>query len=335
MPSIQSIVADAVKDAAQEEVARTVRQALSASLKRLCLNESAMKIYIMTDLEGVAGVINAEDWTYATGRYYESAKELLTDEVNAAVDGFCAAGADAIMVADGHGPGAINPVRLDPRAQLMRGWPTGWPLLLDASYDAVAWVGQHAKAGTEYSHLTHTQSFGYIDISINGVSIGEFGQFAMCASELGVRSIFAAGERALCREAEALVPGIATVEVKYGTAPGVGAELDAAAYGRFHTAAVRLHPDKACALIRAGAKKALAGLKARIRKNPRHGLIRLTPPFVRVMRLREKKDAHPRSIDRATHPTSVIGAMNLPAHYKAEKPARRGRAKKRSRSGKG
>ena len=182
-----------------------------------------MRIYLMTDLEGVAGVVNHDDWCMATSRYYEMAKELLTREVNAAVEGFFAGGATEIVVADGHGAGGINPLLLDPRVEYMRGWPEGWPLLLDKSYDAVAWVGQHAKAGTPYAHIAHTQWFNYLDLSINGVSIGEFGQFAMCASELGIPAVFLSGDRAATLEARALFPDIETAEVKRGTTPGTGA----------------------------------------------------------------------------------------------------------------
>src|SRR5512141_741085 len=157
-----------------------------------------MHIYLMTDLEGVAGVLNFVDWCTPESRYYELAKELLTREVNAAVEGFLAGGAAGVLVVDGHGAGAINPVLLDPRAELMRGFAMGWPFLLDDGYDAVAWVGQHAKAGTEYAHIAHTQWFNYLDLSVNGVSIGEFGQFAMCASELGIPAIFLSGDRAGC-----------------------------------------------------------------------------------------------------------------------------------------
>ena len=67
-----------------------------------------MKLYILTDIEGVAGVADFEDYSYPTGRFYPQSRHLLTLEVNAAVDGALAAGADDILVADGHGPGAIN-----------------------------------------------------------------------------------------------------------------------------------------------------------------------------------------------------------------------------------
>ena len=120
-------------------------------------------------------------------------------------------------------------------------------------YDAVAWVGQHAKAGTEYSHLTHTQHWNYVDLSINGVSIGELGQFAMCASELGVPGIFASGEKALAAEATGLMPWIEAVWVKEGTTPGRGDELDLEAYSRFNWGAIHFSPSRAREIIQDGA----------------------------------------------------------------------------------
>ena len=40
------------------------------------------------------------------------------------------------------------------------------------------------------------------------------------AAQLGIRTIFASGDLALTKEAQALVPGIETVAVKRGTTPG-------------------------------------------------------------------------------------------------------------------
>ena len=60
----------------------------------------------MTDLEGVAGVLNFENWcSDGGGRHYEKAQRLLTEEVNAAADGFFEGGAEEILVVDGHGYG--------------------------------------------------------------------------------------------------------------------------------------------------------------------------------------------------------------------------------------
>ena len=217
-----------------------------------------MRIYLMTDLEGVAGVQNSLDWTRPGQYWYDLARQLLTQEVNAALDGFFAAGADEVLVADGHGPSAVDVQDLDPRAEYMRGWPELWPLgLEEGGYDYLAFVGQHAKSRTPFSNMTHTQSYRTLELSVNGTAVGEFGQIAMCASQLGVRTIFAAGEKALAEEAEALVPGMETVWVKRGTRSGRGDECSEDQYRARNVSAIHFHPERAQALIRAGAVTAV------------------------------------------------------------------------------
>jgi D-amino peptidase len=190
---------------------------------------------------------------------------------------------------------------------LSRGWGDGpWPLCLDNTFDAVAFVGQHAKACTEYGHLCHTQSLHYIDLSINGVSIGEFGQLAMCASELGVRTIFGSGDLAFAREAQALVPGIETVAVKRGVKSGTGEDLNLAQYERFVSSAIHTHPVRARQAIRAGALRAIQRAK-----KEDFGIIPLTPPFERIAKFRPTDDQPTKTISKVSHPTSLIAAMNL------------------------
>lgn len=82
-----------------------------------------MKVYILSDLEGTAGVINFSDYGEPGARYYELAKSLVTAEVNAVVEGALDAGADEVLVLDGHGHGAINPLELHPFAKLLAGRP--------------------------------------------------------------------------------------------------------------------------------------------------------------------------------------------------------------------
>jgi D-amino peptidase len=261
----------------------------------------------MTDLEGVAGVANFQEWTGPGKPYYTLAREFLTSEVNAAIDGFFEGGATEILVVDGHGPGAVNINQLDPRAEYLRGWGAGpWPLTLDESFDALAFVGQHAKAGTEYGHMAHTQGTGYLDLSINGVSIGEFGQLAMCASEIGVRTIFGSGDEAFTKEAQELVPGIESVAVKRGVKAGTGDNLTREEYARFTASARHFHPVRARRLIREGALRAIQ----RAQKED-FGIIELAPPFERVAKFRPSEDNPNWTISQETHPSSVIGVMNM------------------------
>jgi len=273
-----------------------------------------MKIYMMTDMEGVAGILDSENWCQppgpsASGRYYEQGKALLTREVNAAVEGLFEAGATDILVSDGHGAGGIHPLLLDSRVSLLRGWPRGWPFELDETFAAVVWIGQHAKACTPYAHLAHTQSFRYIDQSINGLSIGEFGQFALCAGELGIPAIFGSGDEAFCSEARGLVPAIETVAVKRGVTPGTGEELDAASYARRNLGAIHLHPVEARRRILQGARRALDRLQ---REGPESFVLRMAPPYERVTRFRGAEPGQPQTVDRATHATSLAGVLNQP-----------------------
>lgn len=276
-----------------------------------------MRIYLMTDLEGVCGVLNHPDWCSPSGSYYARAKELLTREVNAAVEGMFEGGASEIDVADGHGPGGVEPSLLDPRVRwYMRGWPERWPLLVDKEpYDAVCWVGQHAKASTPYAHICHTQSFAYRDDSFNGVSVGEFGQFALCAGEFGVRAIFCSGDEAMASEAEALAPGIETVSVKRGINPDPGYYLPAGAVAEHHAAARHLHPEEARGRIREGARRAVE----RAAKED-FGLVTLNPPYERVTVLRSDETNPPR-VSRTAHPDSFVALMNTPFAYRPIKRA--------------
>lgn len=267
------------------------------------------RIYVMTDLEGVAGVLDHRNWCSPGSTYYDLAKKFLTMEVNAAVAGFLEGGAEEIVVADGHGPGGLNPELLDERVEFQRGWPSDtWPLGLDQSFDACAWVGQHARSRSVGAHLAHTQSFKYYELTVNGIAIGEFGQFGMCASELGVRSIFGSGDRAFTREAQELVPGIETAAVKRGLQSKAGDGLSWEDYSTWNTAAVHLHPARARKAIKIGARRSID----RASKED-FGIIPMKAPYQRVTVFRPH-DEVTWQISRESHESSFAGLMNMPYH---------------------
>lgn len=174
-----------------------------------------MKILVITDIEGVNSVLDFASWCHPAGKYYAQGCLFLTEEVNAVVEGFLQADEKAeILVWDGHGEGAIDPKTFHPRASLQKGAPF-WPDF-GAGFDALAFVGQHAKAGTVKGHLAHTQTGEAKDFRINGVSLGEFGQQVYAMAEHGTVPLFASGDLALTQEARALCPAIRTVAVKEG-----------------------------------------------------------------------------------------------------------------------
>lgn len=205
------------------------------------------QVVMMTDLEGVAGVVSFEAQAYADGRYNEEAKALLTGEINAAVEGLLAEDVEKIMIIDGHGSGGVTFEALHPAARLLHGRPSAprevWAEIIE-TYDTAMLVGQHAMAGVPNGNLAHTQSSRAIDyIKLNGTPIGETAQFALFCGGLGVPTIFLSGDDAACREAESLIPGMTTVTVKQGLS---------------RNSAISLSAMEARRLIREGVQRAVA-----------------------------------------------------------------------------
>jgi D-amino peptidase len=190
-----------------------------------------MKVLIMTDLEGVAGVVSFEDQTGPGGRYYEAAKKLLTAEVNAAIDGLIESGVEEVLVVDGHGSGGIQFEELHPAARLLHGRPLApWDSIarIFKTYDAFMMIGQHAMAGVPTSNMNHTQNSRAIDYyQLNGRKIGEIAQFALFCGAVGVPMIFLSGEEDACREAQAFIPEVVTASVKQGLSRGSAVSLSA------------------------------------------------------------------------------------------------------------
>ena len=180
-----------------------------------------MKIYMMTDLEGVAGVTDFENRTIDTHDNHEMRmrmRRLLTGEVNAAIDGLFLGGATQVIVNDGHGAGyTIDFEQLDARAQIIHGHERPfWLPLLDDTCDATLLVGAHAKANWPSATTCHTMSKAIKDWSINGISIGEMGLQALIAGHFGVPMIFVSGDIHACQEISHLIQGIVTASVKRG-----------------------------------------------------------------------------------------------------------------------
>ncbi len=207
-----------------------------------------MKVYISADLEGVAGVTHAEH-TMRDGKEHERARLLMTEEVNAAVTGAIEAGATEIVVNDSHGTMRnIIPEKLHRDAYLISGTPKPLSMMegIDETFDAAMFIGYHAACGTRNAVLDHTYAGRVVSRAvINGMELGETGINAAVAGYFGVPLVMVSGDTAVARQAMELVPGIVTVAVKE-------------AIGRY--AARSLHPEKAQALIKEAAKKALTGL---------------------------------------------------------------------------
>lgn len=204
------------------------------------------RAFVVTDLEGTAGVTSFTQETYADARYLDRARRLATAELNAAVEGLVEGGVDDILVWDGHGPGGLYYEDLHRAVKIMHGRPFAphrfWDPIAD-EYEVGLIVGQHAMAGVRSSNMNHTRSSTSIDsTSLNDEVIGEIAQVALYHGAAGMPFIFLSGEVDACREAEALIPGITTVAVKKGL-------------GR--DSAISLAPAEARSRIHEGVRKAL------------------------------------------------------------------------------
>src|SRR3954462_10729500 len=123
-----------------------------------------MRVLIMTDMEGVSGIVV---WEQVTGGspMYEECRRLYTEEINAAVRGAKAGGATEIVVMDCHGAGegwtfnSLIPEELDPDCEyvVQNEW-TEYVEYLEGGVDAALFVGMHAMAGTRDGVLAHTVS---------------------------------------------------------------------------------------------------------------------------------------------------------------------------------
>lgn len=170
-------------------------------------------IFVITDAEGLAGVCR-QDLTEATDA---ELRQLLAGEVNAAVAGFLAGGADEVVVWDGHdGSRTLSALTIHPKAKLLIGAldPT---LTLDRHYAGVAFIGQHSRANVRGGVMAHSySSLGIQALRVNGKPVGEIETRAALAGAYGIPVIFLSGDKAAVDELKAIVPQAETLAVKEG-----------------------------------------------------------------------------------------------------------------------
>ncbi len=211
--------------------------------------KTPFKVFISVDMEGIWGVVHADQTSPGTAEYGAARKWMATD-VNAAVQGAISAGATEVVVNDSHGSMRnIDPGDLDPRSTLITGSPKPLSMMqgIDASFAACLFIGYHAKAGTQDAILDHTISSSVVrGIKVNGVELPELGLNALIAGYYGVPVVLVSGDTAVCRQtSEVLGKDVVTVAVKE-------------AYGR--TAAKLAPADEIRGMIESGVKAALAKL---------------------------------------------------------------------------
>jgi D-amino peptidase len=205
-----------------------------------------MKIFVSSDMEGTAGVV---DWDQCVGDGPEAAagRRLLLGEVNAALEGALAAGATEIVLNDSHANMRnMPPGELAGGASYISGSHKPLYMMqgLDDSFDCVLFISYHGSVGAP-AGLSHTYNpRAVVEARLDGTVTGEAGINALVAAHYGVPVVLVTGDRVACEETEALIPGVHSAIVKEHVS---------------RLAAHSLHPDNARALIRETAQRAVAG----------------------------------------------------------------------------
>jgi D-amino peptidase len=233
-----------------------------------------LKVFISVDMEGLAGVVTSADVNSSAIGDYQHFRKIMAAETNAAVEGAYRGGATYVLVRDSHGSKEnLLPGDVDPRARLLRGLSTGPRNMMegiDSTFDAVVFVGYHAKAGTPNAILEHTSTGNVVDFSINGVSLPEGGYNALIAGLVGVPVVFVAGDRAVVDQIRGLLGPIGGVAVK----------------DEINDASLGMSPTHAQDEIRKGVEQA-------IRNRARAKLYKLAGPYSMVLEVKQERPLYP------------------------------------------
>jgi D-amino peptidase len=209
-----------------------------------------MKIWISCDMEGVAGIV---DWDQCRpgSSGYALGCELFQGEVNAAIEGAVAGGATEIVVNDSHSKMAnLDPRKIAGSASYLSGRHKPMYMVegLDDSFDAVFLVGYHGSISGRPSAMSHTYNpevFG--GVLVNGEYVGESGINALPMAHYGTPIALVTGDRVTADETAPFAADAVNVITKQSIT---------------RAAALNLHPDESCRLIRAGAEEAVSRVAA-------------------------------------------------------------------------
>lgn len=183
--------------------------------------QTGKKVFISADMEGISG-ISASDQLSASGAEYNRSRRMMADDVNAAIRGARRGGATEIVVNDSHG--SMRNLRLedlDDQVRLISHSfkKSGMMEGLDESFDAVIFVGYHAKAGNPAGLFAHTGSGVVGDVRVNGRSLGEGGLNTMVAAWYGVPVVLVTGDDVAVKQVAEVATSARTVAVKRAINP--------------------------------------------------------------------------------------------------------------------
>lgn len=176
-----------------------------------------VRILISADMEGATGVTWPGDVEPGSAGW-ERCRELLTGDVNAAIAGLYAGGADAVVVNDAHSTMRNLKIEsLDTRATLITGRHKALSMLEgvdDPRVDGVVMLGYHVGAGAD-GVLAHTYLPNTITaVHLDGELASEGRLNTAVAAEFGVPVILVTGDDQACADAAEYAPRARTAAVK-------------------------------------------------------------------------------------------------------------------------
>jgi D-amino peptidase len=210
------------------------------------LGQRPVKVYISIDMEGIGGVVTGEQLG-PTGFEYQRARQFMTDELLAAIQGARDAGATEIVISDSHGNGQNVLIdQLPPDVTIVRSWPR--PLMMmegiDSTFHAALLIGYHAGTANPQGVRAHTMSSATLTgLALNGSEMPEGGVSAAIAGHFGVPVVMISGDDAAVAELQKIVGPVEGAVVKRAIS--------------FHSAAT-VTPRAAQALIRDRARAGVA-----------------------------------------------------------------------------
>lgn len=178
-----------------------------------------MKIFISADIEGISGVATGVQLKKESE--YQRFRKLMTQDVNAAIEGAFAGGATEVVVADGHGNMSnILIEELDSRASLISGNNRVMCQMegLDATFDGVFFVGYHGReGGSERAVINHSLAGICVEeMKINGKVVGETEMNAGVAGFFNIPVLLVTGDDALAEEIKPTLQNVECAVVKRG-----------------------------------------------------------------------------------------------------------------------
>lgn len=234
-----------------------------------------MRLYVSSDMEGVAGVCA---WQQVDARTphpeYETFRGHYTREIVNAIEGAREGGADRTLLNDSHGP--MRNVLLDllpPGVRAIFGNRKPFSMVhgADGGFEGAFLIGYHGGAGDADAVLCHTYTPSVIyEVRINGVRCSEATINAGLLGHYGVPVLLVSGDRT-------------TVESVHEQMPWVRGAVVKESIGNF--ACDSLTPEAAQRLIRREARAAVEGRAVA-------QLYRFAPPIVLDVQLVTAAQAH-------------------------------------------